>query len=119
MSGDADHATPNLPAADFERTIAFYGSLGFTVGWRDAHWLILERGSIMLEFFAARVDPAHSWHSACIRTRTLDALLADFSRAGLPARGIPRLEPPRPIAPDMRMAALVDPDGSLIRILGS
>lgn len=119
MSWGADHATPNLPAGDFERTIAFYGALGFTVAWQDSGWLILERGSITLEFFAARVDPAHSWHSACIRTCTLDALMADFEKAGLPARGIPRLEPPRPIAPDMRMAALVDPDGSLIRILGS
>lgn len=118
MSDGADHATPNLPAADFERTIAFYGALGFTIAWQDSSWLILERGGIRLEFFAARVDPANSWHSASIRTLALDGLYADFSKAGLPAAGIPRLEPPRPIAPDLRMAALVDPDGSLIRILG-
>lgn len=94
------------------------GRRGFTVAWKDSSWLILERSGIRLECFAARVDPANSWHSASIRTLALDGLYADFSKAGLPAAGIPRLEPPRPIAPDLRMAALVDPDGSLIRILG-
>lgn len=113
-----DHATPALPSADFDRTIGFYGALGFAVGYRGADWLILDRGTITLEFFAGAIDPATSWHGANIRTDDLDALYASFAAAGLPAAGIPRLEPPRLIMPDLRMAALIDPDGSLIRLLG-
>lgn len=30
-----DHATPNLPSRDFERTARFYGKLGFEQGWRE------------------------------------------------------------------------------------
>lgn len=113
-----DRSTPNLPSADFDRTIAFWAALGFAVAFRSADWLILERGPVTFEFFAAPIDPATSWHSACWRTDDLDGLVAALAAAGLPAQGIPRLDLPRRIAPDLRMAALVDPDGSLIRLLG-
>ncbi|MCL6502715.1 MAG: hypothetical protein K6T86_08525 [Pirellulales bacterium] len=43
-----DHATPNLPSRDYEKTIAFYGLLGFETAWHDDGWLILERGGVML-----------------------------------------------------------------------
>ena len=49
----------------------------------------------------------------------LDALLAEYAALGLPAKGIPRLHPGvQRIAADLRMFALVDPDGSLIRCIG-
>jgi catechol 2,3-dioxygenase-like lactoylglutathione lyase family enzyme len=117
-----DHTTPNLPSADFDRTIAFWSALGFQPTYRSADWLILERGPaptpVTLEFFAAPIDPTTSWHSACWRTDDLDALLATLPTKRLPSAGIPRFDPPRRIAPDLRMAALIDPDGSLIRLLG-
>jgi len=117
-----DHTTPNLPSADFDRSIAFWGALGFTVAYRGPDWVILERGdpptAATLEFFAAPIDPASSWHSACWRTDDLDSLLASLPTASLPSAGIPRFDPPRRLTPDLRMAALVDPDGSLIRLLG-
>lgn len=113
-----DRATPALPSADFDRTIGFYGALGFAVSYRGADWLILARGTITLEFFAGAIDPATSCHGANIRTDDLDALYTSFAEAGLPSAGIPRLDLPRRITPDLRMAALVDPDGSLIRLLG-
>jgi hypothetical protein len=47
-----DHATPNLPSSDFEATAGFYASLGFEEGWRDDGWMVLERGTLTLEFFA-------------------------------------------------------------------
>lgn len=46
----ADRATPNLPSSDLGRTAAFYGSLGFAVGFRDDGWMILERGALTIEF---------------------------------------------------------------------
>ncbi len=118
-----DHTTPNLPSADFDRTIAFWGALGFEATYRSADWLILERATdapipVTFEFFAGPIDPATSWHSACWRVDDLDALMASLAAAKLPSSGIPRLDPPRRIAPDLRMAAIVDPDGSLVRLLG-
>ena len=35
-----DHATPNLPAREFEATSRFYAALGFVEGWRDDGWMI-------------------------------------------------------------------------------
>ncbi|HEX8642029.1 MAG TPA: hypothetical protein VF704_12865 [Allosphingosinicella sp.] len=53
-----DRATPNLPSADFERTARFYGALGFAPGYREAGWMMLERGGVTLEFFRhAELDP--------------------------------------------------------------
>jgi hypothetical protein len=39
----ADHATPNLPSRDFERTAQFYGRFGFTESWRNAGWMMSAR----------------------------------------------------------------------------
>jgi hypothetical protein len=39
----ADHATPNLPSRDFERTAQFYGRFGFTEPWRNAGWMMSAR----------------------------------------------------------------------------
>ncbi len=115
----SDRITANLPSRDFDATIAFYGRLGFVPAYRDAHWLILERGPLELEFFPyPDLDPASSSFSACIRVDDLAELFDNFSVAGLPGHGIPRLEPIRPIADDLFMFALVDPDGSLLRGLG-
>jgi predicted lactoylglutathione lyase len=33
-----------LPSRDFEATARFYEKLGFVESWRDAGWMILERG---------------------------------------------------------------------------
>lgn len=49
-----DQATPNLPSRDFDSTAAFYERLGFGIVFRDAGWMILQRGDLMLEFFAHR-----------------------------------------------------------------
>jgi len=37
---------------DFDSTAAFYERLGFGIVFRDAGWMILQRGDLMLEFFA-------------------------------------------------------------------
>lgn len=116
----ADHATPNLPARDFEATARFYAALGFEQSWRDDGWMILERGEATLEFFPyADLDPSSSSFSCCLRLDDIDALYAAALDAGVPeARtGHPRLHPARVEDSGMRIAYLVDPDGTLVRLV--
>jgi hypothetical protein len=74
-----DRATANLPSADLDRTAAFYTALGFTISFTDGGWMILDRGTITLEFFPVAVDPRTTTGSACVRVDDLDSLYADFS----------------------------------------
>lgn len=116
-----DHATPNLPARNFSDTAAFYARLGFVEEWRDEQWLILRRGDLMLEFFRhPELNPAESWFSCCLRLDDLDAFYARCREAGIPeaAAGQPRLHPPREEAWG-RIAALVDGDGTLLRLIAN
>lgn len=112
--------TANLPSRDFDATEAFYGALGFRRSWRDDSWMILRRGHAIIEFFRhPDLIPGESWFSACIRTDDLGGLLQEYSALGLPDDGIPRLNRDiQRITDDLRMFALVDPDGTLIRCLG-
>jgi hypothetical protein len=109
-----DHATPNLPSRDFSTTAHFYVALGFEVSWRDAHWMILQRGDLTLEFFPyPDLDPAHSSFGSCLRLDDLDGFYASCKAAGMPEKmtGFPRLHPPRTEAWGGRVGALIDPDG--------
>lgn len=116
----ADHATPNLPSRDFDATAAFYARLGFTISWHAAGWLILERGTVMLEFFShPALDPATSWFSCCLR---LDDVMAFFDAAlatGIPeaTSGWPRLHRPQREAWGGMVGAMIDPDGTLLRLI--
>lgn len=112
-----DRVTANLPSRDFDKTAAFYQSLGFSVDFKDDGWMILSRGPLEIEFFPhKKLKPRKSWFSASVRVNDLDALYAAFQTAGLSSnhQDIPRLTPPDN-AHGLRMFALVDPDGSLLR----
>lgn len=116
----ADRITANLPARDLAATSAFYAKLGFAEAFRDDGWMILTRGPLMLEFFPhPELDPWSSWFSACIRVDNPDALLAEWRGARLPAdrTSIPRLTGFFKPGAAPRMFALVDPDGSLLRVI--
>ncbi|MBX9858423.1 MAG: VOC family protein [Sphingomonas sp.] len=116
----ADHATPNLPSRDFSASADFYGKLGFEQGWRDDGWMILERGTLMLEFFPyADLDPAVSSFGCCLRVDDLAGLYAACLAAGIPEQtvGFPRLHPPRRETSGITIAYLVDPDGTLVRLI--
>jgi hypothetical protein len=116
----ADRATPNLPSRDFEVTSSFYRSLGFTEAWRDEGWMILKRGEVVLEFFAhPALDPSESWFSCCLRVDDLDEFYGLCRKAGIAERssGHPRLHPPRLEEWGGRMGALIDPDGTLLRLI--
>ncbi|MCC6497560.1 MAG: bleomycin resistance protein [Propionibacteriaceae bacterium] len=115
-----DHATPNLPSRSLDATVAFYSALGFTVMFRDAGWLILSRERLVLEFFPyPNLDPATSSFGACLRLDDLDTFYSECQRAGIPETtvGWPRIEPPRQEASGLRIGALLDPDGSLLRLI--
>jgi catechol 2,3-dioxygenase-like lactoylglutathione lyase family enzyme len=116
----ADHATPNLPSRDFEATSRFYGALGFAQTWRDDGWMILRRGGLTLEFFPyPDLDPLQSSFGCCLRLDELERFYDACKATGLREMQteIPRLVPPRVEASGMRIAYMVDPDGSLIRIV--
>ena len=118
----ADHATPNLPSRDFAATVSFYGALGFGTLYRDPGWLILTRGTLLLEFFPyADLDPARSSFGSCLRLDDLDAFSDECVAAGIPERptGFPRLQVPRVESSGLRIGALLDPDGSLLRLIQS
>ena len=115
-----DHATPNLPSRDFAVTSAFFASLGFVEGWRDAGGMILTRGCVSLEFFPfPDLDPLSSSFGCCLRLDDLDAFYAAARTAGVPENcaGQPRLQPPAKEHSGLRIAYLVDPDGTLVRLI--
>lgn len=116
----ADRITANLPSRDFAATSAFYGRLGFAEAYRDGGWMILARGPLVLEFFPhPGLDRLSSWFSACIRVDDPDALLAEWQGAGLPSDdgAVPRLTGVFKPGAAPRMFALVDADGSLLRVI--
>ncbi len=115
-----DHATPNLPSRSFDATIEFYAGLGFICDYRDDGWLILDRGEASLEFFWHKdLEPSQSWFSCCLRLDDLDAFLAQTGATQLPVtkQGFPRLHLPVVEDSGLRIAYLVDIDGSLIRLI--
>lgn len=115
-----DRATPNLPSRDFEVTARFYGQFGFTESWRDASWMILERGGLILEFFPwPDLDPATSSFGSCLRLADVGTFYAELTAAGIPeaTMGWPRLHRPKREAWGGLVGALSDPDGSLLRLI--
>ncbi|WP_136634647.1 bleomycin resistance protein [Pseudooceanicola onchidii] len=120
MAGAGDRVTANLPAKDFDATVDFYGRMGFDVDYRDDHWLILRRDALEIEFFPhPEVDPKSSWFSACIRVDDLEAFHAEWRALDLPRdhTSIPRITGIMDRPPVPRMFALIDADGSLLRVL--
>ena len=116
----SDAATPNLPSRDFRRTSLFYAALGFAETWRDKGWMILKRGNLTLEFFPhPGLDPSTSWFSCCLWLDDLDSFYEICTDAGLAegTMGQPRLHPPEEEPWGGRVAVLVDPDGTLVRLI--
>ena len=116
----SDTATPNLPSRDLGATRAFYERLGFAADFADDGWLIMRRGGLVMEFFPyPRLKPASSNFSACLRVDDVRELYDVCVAAGIPeaAKGFPRLHPPEVQESGLRIGALVDPDGSLLRLI--
>lgn len=117
-----DQATPNLPSRSFDQTERFYARLGFAREWRDDGWLILERGSMVLEFFPhPDLDPAANWFSCCLRIDDLDGLVEQIEAAGVAEaqEGWPRLHRPTVEPSGERIGYLIDEDGTLLRLIAN
>ena len=115
-----DHATPNLPARDFEATSQFYARLGFTESWRDRGWMILKRDGLALEFFPyPDLDPLESSFGCCLRLDDLATFYAVCKEAGIEEgrSGQPRLHPPKVEPSGLTIGYLVDPDRTLLRLV--
>jgi catechol 2,3-dioxygenase-like lactoylglutathione lyase family enzyme len=113
-------ATPNLPSRDFDATTEFYAALGFEPAYRDEGWLILTGHDVTVEFFLyPTLDPATSSFSCCLRLDDVDGFYETCRATGIPEtdRGWPRLHPPRLEHSGLRIGYLVDPDGTLLRLV--
>ncbi len=114
----SDSATPNLPLRDFGRTSGFYGALGFSERWRDKNWMILTRGDLVLEFFPhPDLNPLTSSFSCCLRLDDLDAFYSVCKGVGLSSVGQPRIDAPKVEYWGARVGALIDLDGTLVRLI--
>ena len=116
----ADHATPNLPARDFQATSDFYGLLGFAERYCDTGWMILERGGLKLEFFPfPDLNPLESSFGTCLRMDDVQGFYEVCKAAGVPEAhaGMPRIAPPRVEHWGGTVGYMVDPDGTLLRLV--
>ncbi len=113
-----DRITANLPSSNFDLTEAFYHGIGFETWFKDTGWMILRSGRFEIEFYAAQQNPRENWSSACVRVDDLDSLFARVQRANLSNDPtlIARLTGPT-IEHGLRMFALVDLDGNLLRCI--
>jgi len=125
---DAKHALP-IPIddprlvwspVDGRSLNALYAKLGFGEVWRSEGWMILERGDAMLEFFVyPDLDPDSSSFGTCLRLDAMHEPYAAAVAAGIPEKpqGRPRLQAPRKEPSGLTIAYIVDPDGSLVRLI--
>jgi hypothetical protein len=112
-------AIPLLPSRSMAKTLAFYQRLGFTgriLGEGNAY-AILERGSVEIHFFLHEdLVPAESAFGCYIRVLDVEPIHREMATAQLPQRGIPRMDALAIKPWGMKEFAVVDEDGSLLRI---
>ena len=114
-----DRAIPILPSRSIDATVEFYRRLGFEGGPHEFNsaYAILRRGQIELHFFEhAALVPAESFAGCYLRVRDVESLHQAFASAALPSTGIPRMDALEDKPWGLREFAIVDPDGSLLRI---
>ena len=112
-------AIPILPSKDLSETRAFFEALGFHAAgwWPDFGYASLVRGDITVHFTSFdELTPADNYAQCYWRVKDPDGLHTEFTKAGLPTRGIPRLDDIGDKPWGMREFAVVDPSGNLIRI---
>ncbi len=114
-----DCAIPQLPSRDMAKTIEFYRKLGFE-GWIASpagDYAIFRRGTLEIHFFLhSTLVPAESAFGCYFRVQDVNSLFLAFSKANLPSTGIPRMTKLEDKPWGMREFAIIDEDGSLIRI---
>lgn len=116
----SDRFAPILPSRDYDVTAAFFAKLGFEMIRRteppDFAWMILARGDLWFHFYPSDHDPAKSSVMVYLHLDDPDIWDAAFRKVGFPDAGIPRVTTIKDEDWGMREFAIVDPDGSLIRV---
>jgi len=82
--------------------------------------MILERGAVTLEFFPhPELDPATSCFSCSLRMDDVQSFFAEILRSGVreSTAGWPRLHRPKEAEWGGIVGALIDPDGTLLRLV--
>jgi catechol 2,3-dioxygenase-like lactoylglutathione lyase family enzyme len=113
----SDLAIPQLPSRALPRTLAFYQKLGFSGVTFGEGYAILERGSLEIHFFLHQtLTPETSSFGCYLRVGDVESIYRAFQAAKLPRTGIPRMDILEHKPWGMREFAVVDEDGSLLRI---
>ena len=108
---------PILLARDLDETSGFYAALGFTVARTFDDYLIVDRDGAEIHFVpTADLDPWTSNAMCYLFVDDVDSVLDQWRSVGLPATGIPRLTTAEDKEWGLREAALLDPNGTLVRI---
>lgn len=115
---------PILPSRDLDATAAFYAPLGFAAPGRWPGYLILTHPTgVELHFWEhPDEDPLTNDVACYLRFDTADevrALHEAWAGTGLPGHGVPRLVAPQATDYGLLEMALVDADGSLVRVGGT
>lgn len=111
-------AIPVLPCVDLDRTLRFYGALGFSIDFEQEEpeaYAIVALGEVELHFYVP-VSPAPVPGRAYLRVESADALHRTWDGYGIPAAGAPRLGPIGDRPWGMREFELVDPDGHRLQV---
>lgn len=111
-------SVPILPMSDPAATQALYERLGFDVvdTGADPPYLIAERDSGEVHFFHwPEVDPLRSGFSCYLEVDDVDAVHREWSQV-VGVDGLPRLTVPEAKPWGLREMALVDRDGTLLRL---
>lgn len=114
-----DRAIPLLPAKSMAQTLAFYSRLGFAceVVAPNSAYAFANRGTLEVHFFLYEdLTPGDSSFGAYFRVNDVDALYREYAALGLPTGGIPRITPLEDKPWGMREFAVIDENGSLVRI---
>jgi hypothetical protein len=118
LMNSQDIAIPQLPSRSIEKTLAFYAKLGFEGEAVPGHgYAILLRGDVEIHFFQHdTLRPEESAFSCYLRVQDVETIYAAFSTVALPRKGIPRMEPLETKPWGMKEFAIIDEDGTLIRV---
>ena len=112
---------PILPSRDLAGSVAFYGPLGFDVvgHWPDEYLVLRHAEGFELHFWHHPAGVPEANDASCyVRCHTLaevQEIHAAWAAVVTARTGIPRLTPVSTTGP-MLETALVDPDGTLVRL---
>jgi catechol 2,3-dioxygenase-like lactoylglutathione lyase family enzyme len=105
-------AHPILASLDWDKTVAFYEGLGFSVSHRYSDYLIIQRDGIEVHFWNCN-DRRIAESTGCyIRVSDADALYEEFVTNSV------KCSPPVDRSWGPREFHIVDPNGNLLRIGG-